>query len=447
MKAALQDVFFSPEPPADPGNANLEAAPAGGAEVWDENTVAEKFAQLLDAELIAAALEEGAASQGNGSPTAEIKETGQEESLAGMAEPQSIFNLMAPAIQPGILLLAEDLPIAPEALATLSERREGQDLAACMANLPEGWEALLADSEAANPTGLPAGETGTTVLESVPALSESAARIEPGAGLKIKKSEETGAENLELELFEPMPETNPSHLFKGGDTTSANDQSGEQPNLLPGDGPTNKQAEPQFARLGHSAAAGHTSIGQPANVHTAALPQAAPAVNSPGLSENLMAGVTPSQANTHILHGFTALEKLDIVKQFSAKLADELGSQQESLSIELHPPELGRVRVTVVQNGQQLHARLGLQDRALLELFNDQAGVIRRELEQAGIQLGEVSVALDHPQAEPGTGQGSAEERGLGDEEFGPRTASPRSRSVLSARRHEVGPRRVDVTI
>lgn len=109
---------------------------------------------------------------------------------------------------------------------------------------------------------------------------------------------------------------------------------------------------------------------------------------------------TPSQT----LSQLTEVQKQLAIKEFALGTLKGINSKQEQLTVELHPPDLGKVRVVVKSSGDNIHAQLTLQDQAVGEFFQERLEALRKSLEEAGIRLGNLSVEIkqNHQWETPG---------------------------------------------
>ncbi|NTV53754.1 MAG: flagellar hook-length control protein FliK, partial [Candidatus Firestonebacteria bacterium] len=137
-----------------------------------------------------------------------------------------------------------------------------------------------------------------------------------------------------------------------------------------------KSAEPVSARADLRTEAGMERWSVPVEVKTAE--RATPA--APG----------------QVFSRLTETQRQMVVENFSQAVLPGLQGGRETLTVDLNPPELGRVQVHVEKaaNGNGVNAVLTMQDRAVGEFFQGQTDVIRKTLEEAGIQVGGLSVEI-----------------------------------------------------
>jgi flagellar hook-length control protein FliK len=101
-------------------------------------------------------------------------------------------------------------------------------------------------------------------------------------------------------------------------------------------------------------------------------------------------GATPAA----VLSRLTEFQQKMTVESMVQSALPAFQGKRESITIDLNPPELGRVQVRVENNGVGVNAVLTVQDRGLGEFFQGQSDLIRKNLEEAGIRVGQLSVEV-----------------------------------------------------
>jgi len=150
--------------------------------------------------------------------------------------------------------------------------------------------------------------------------------------------------------------------------------------------------------------------------------------------------VFPTPAQT--LAKLSELQKQMVVRDFVQTTSQGISARKDQVSVELHPPELGRIKVVVESRGEHIHAHLTIQDHSVGEFFQDRLDVIRRSLEEAGIRLGNLSVEIKQqfnlgPQDETPGQYGSAARNGSGQTDTGrlsTRSSAGRQRAAHSGK-------------
>jgi len=74
-----------------------------------------------------------------------------------------------------------------------------------------------------------------------------------------------------------------------------------------------------------------------------------------------------------------------------------VGERTSSARLQLHPPELGRMRVDVRLDGDRLHLDVRTETQAARELVADRVGELKAALEQYGILVSRFDVAVQDP--------------------------------------------------
>jgi hypothetical protein len=108
----------------------------------------------------------------------------------------------------------------------------------------------------------------------------------------------------------------------------------------------------------------------------------------------LRPAAAPLPTPLQILTRMTELQRHATVEYLARAGAMAVTSGQESLTVDLHPPELGRVRIMVEHNGQQVNATLTVQDSSVGNFLQEHGDSLRRSLDQAGVKLGTLSVEI-----------------------------------------------------
>ncbi len=125
----------------------------------------------------------------------------------------------------------------------------------------------------------------------------------------------------------------------------------------------------------------------------------------PGRSLGLDATLSPSGAGTlQLLKAMNEVQQQSVIKSFSQEVVKGAKGKEEKLHIELNPPELGRVQVTVHRSGDQIHAKVFMADKHLGEFFQDNLDQIKKNLESAGVKVGTFSLEVGQQQQQAGQG-------------------------------------------
>jgi flagellar hook-length control protein FliK len=95
------------------------------------------------------------------------------------------------------------------------------------------------------------------------------------------------------------------------------------------------------------------------------------------------------------------------------------GDGSYTLSLELHPAELGRVHVEVHMNGGELSLHIRAENQDAGNLLRHSLSDLRRELQAAGVGVGDLEVGVDgqssrHGPTTPGMSNGGGDRRSNG---------------------------------
>jgi hypothetical protein len=240
------------------------------------------------------------------------------------------------------------------------------------AGFPEGWQDLLKDMPAQQaPTN--AANAGEPVLPTRPGAgalpigAAHAATVAPAA---------TAVDENWLPL-----NLTPGTMVRPTETAGSN--LGGQPS-----GTRHDPAEPQ-------AAPRQEKTSEPMNPHTELRTE-------PGTERWVFTSTNtirttanaPMNNPAQVLSRLTDLQQKMVVDSFVQSAMPAFHGRQDSLTVELNPPELGRVQVRVENQGSQVNAVVTVQDRGVGEMFQNQADNLRKNLEEAGIRVGNLSVEI-----------------------------------------------------
>ncbi len=123
-------------------------------------------------------------------------------------------------------------------------------------------------------------------------------------------------------------------------------------------------------------------------------------------SSGLEAGMRPvASGSLELLKAMSEVQHQGVIKAFSHDLVKGAKGKEEKLHIELNPPELGRVEVTVHRSGGQIHAKVFMADKHLGEFFHNNIDQIKKNLETSGMKVGTFSLEVGQQQQQhPGQG-------------------------------------------
>ncbi|MEW6517314.1 MAG: flagellar hook-length control protein FliK [candidate division FCPU426 bacterium] len=280
--------------------------------------------------------------------------------IAVMAEVESIANGMA-------------ADTAEQAVADSTPRRVRPGLRIYADAFPPGWETLLEE----NPPAKPAAQN--PVMPEVQSARESGGAAveaaEPPAPARESFKTYASPKAEEGKNFERMPAA-----AAGADAESKTRAENGQTRAIT---PSDPEPAPNDDAM---------------EVNTAWKTE----VTVSGRAAGREAAASPVQT----LSRLSELEKQLSIREFTTQTAAGIRRGEERISVDLHPPELGRVRVVVESRGEQVHAQLTLQDAGVGEFFQDRLEGIRRQLSEAGIKLGQLTVEV-RQQFASGTQNGS----------------------------------------
>lgn len=97
------------------------------------------------------------------------------------------------------------------------------------------------------------------------------------------------------------------------------------------------------------------------------------------------------------LHAMSEMQKQMVVTDFIQSTVNGIQGGHETLSLDLNPPELGRIKLVIESRGGEINAHLTAQQQDVGDLFRQNADTIRRGLEAAGIKVGDLSVEVGQP--------------------------------------------------
>jgi flagellar hook-length control protein FliK len=112
--------------------------------------------------------------------------------------------------------------------------------------------------------------------------------------------------------------------------------------------------------------------------------EAAPRTAAPAASANA----------APLLARLSELQRQMVVTEFAQSALPAFQGRETALTVDLNPPELGRVQLRVETSASGVQAVLTVQDRSLGEFFQGQADHLRKHLEDAGVRLGGLSVEI-----------------------------------------------------
>jgi flagellar hook-length control protein FliK len=312
------------------------------------------------------------------SALAAIKETSVKPAATGLAVPSLVGQEALPTASDA--KGAETInPAALDTSAAGPGAKLKLDFSMFDESFPEGWQALFANDQggspnakAAVPNPAPAVAAIAQGIGSAPATTCNTGTQISSVGVKAQVAGTISREQIVLDLL-------------AGKAISAGSQ-GQAPAQNSGTSNTgaftsrqDKTEEPQNPRLDLHTATGTERFSLPVELR------------SPALTATV-AAATPGQVFARL----TELQRQLVVENFSQSSLPAFQGKCESLTVDLNPPELGRVQVHVEKaaNGNGVNAVVTLQDRSVGEYFQNHAGMIRKTLEDAGITLGGLSVEI-----------------------------------------------------
>jgi flagellar hook-length control protein FliK len=274
-------------------------------------------------------------------------------------------------------------PPDPEAGSAVNETKAAPgpeeklklDFSVFDAAFPDGWQALFTpeqNSGAAEKIVQAAGKTNGALVDTLPMAAVSSAGAEARTATGSEKFESAGGAQKQLAL----------DLHALALATVAKNQSAAAPTVNPAQAVPRvrpeKNLEPTVARADLRRESAPESLNGLAGGRPAA---SAAATSAP----------TPGQ----VLSRLTELQRQLTVEKLSQSVLPALQGGRETLTLDLNPPELGRVQVHVEKaaNGS-VNAVLTMQDRSVGEFFQGQIETIRKTLEDAGLQVGGLSVEI-----------------------------------------------------
>jgi len=201
---------------------------------------------------------------------------------------------------------------------------------------------------------------------------------------------------------------------------------------------TGSAAGPDHAQSARAGAAAAASRGGAPTAHSAGTSEtvhiawhSAAAARPAGA---LSPGAAPAALSTSASLS-EAESRQEIVDQLADRVATlrSTGGRAE-LRMALRPPELGRLTISLVMEGNTLHARLDVQNEAARQSLQSMLPDIRNAMQQSGLDLGQLSVdirregqqnALSSP--ESGTGERQGHARSLSEGRSAGRSGTARS--------------------
>ncbi|MEJ2200780.1 MAG: flagellar hook-length control protein FliK [Desulfuromonadaceae bacterium] len=100
-----------------------------------------------------------------------------------------------------------------------------------------------------------------------------------------------------------------------------------------------------------------------------------------------------------------------VIDQVVGKLTLNRNEKQSSISMNLHPEELGRVRLELTVEGDRVRAQIHAQSQQVQEILEKHLPKLREGFESQGLKLDEVRVSSDSPQQQGGNPNSYQEEQ------------------------------------
>lgn len=110
------------------------------------------------------------------------------------------------------------------------------------------------------------------------------------------------------------------------------------------------------------------------------------------------------------------VDRQEFVERMTEALKQAYQQSPKRLTIDLAPPELGKVRIQVVQVDGQLTAKIETGEQAARALLVERLPVLERQLAQCGIQLQRLDVQQAPEPTQASSGQQGNLQRGQGDQ-------------------------------
>lgn len=253
-------------------------------------------------------------------------------------------------------------------------------------SFPDGWEALLADETGAAVAARTAdGEMLKAAAEDEALMRTVAAELLPAGDGGQKPA--VGESGIRTEQGTPVRAEVPTAQTPEPGKISLAAATASSLN----DPQTNAASSKQPTAEGKAESAPDAAGGEDPRIsadYRTEIPRDSAAAGTS--SRAAAAGSAPAQ----VLARLTEMQRALVVDRLAQSSLSAFAGNEDSVTVELHPPELGRVRVTVENQGQQVNTVLTVQDSALSGFFQEHSDSLRRSLEQAGIKLGTLSVEV-----------------------------------------------------
>lgn len=107
--------------------------------------------------------------------------------------------------------------------------------------------------------------------------------------------------------------------------------------------------------------------------------------------------VSPGGANNSVAKGeFNSIDHADLMRQVGKGIVDAINIKQNKAVLQLHPPELGKVRIELtVGQSNQVHANFIADHPDVRQALEGNLSVLRHQLAQGGLQLGHCEINLN----------------------------------------------------
>lgn len=316
---------------------------------------------------------------------------------------------------------AADQAISPKLESSSRRGREGLRLYA--EAFPEGWETLLEEPPQTQPGARTVAAATSVETKAQVAAAEipDLAAPEPAAGERVQSAAQPA--RTQAAATAPVP-------------TAAT------PAANPGSSANSEIYSAGTAESHRTAASVESEVPySPESVE----PASGWKTTVTAVGTGRTAAQEPLSGPAQVLQRFSEMEKQLTIQEFSRAAASGLRRGEERISVDLHPPELGRVRVVVESRGEQVNAQLTLQDAGVGEFFQDRLDTIRRQLTDAGVKLGQLTVEVRQQFAGHSTGTTGGRQEA---EAEMPDKSSPQKQTAAASRAAALTPgQKVNVVI
>ncbi len=118
--------------------------------------------------------------------------------------------------------------------------------------------------------------------------------------------------------------------------------------------------------------------------------------NDQTASQDFKAAMVSSSAERAAKTGLPSRLSSSVLEQVADKMVYQARNNQNHLRINLNPPDLGRIRISMVLKPSGLQASIVAENQAVKTAIEDQMGQLRSNLEQNGVQLERLDISLSH---------------------------------------------------